>query len=248
MIFLLILFLPSIGFGQDDYVIGKNESLRKKNLQKENGLTHNFSAIISFTASINENESVPSGLIDSLNNHVNVNINGGNAIGVSIAYEINNKMDIELGYNYVASGMEDGYFKSGYGCFERNILTPVITYSPFNLKNYHFQFKGGVNYVFKNAIIIDFDLPSGQTKIIYDYGKSTGFLLASEYEFRSKKLLSPRIGVLYTWNKFDLTKGTLNGQTLKPSWVPDNTNSFISRSLFIYFSLAINLRLKENTQ
>jgi hypothetical protein len=246
LVFLLILFLPTIGFGQDDYVIEKKTPLRKNNIKKENEILHKFSIAISFSASVNESESVPSGLLDSLNNHVNVNINGGNSIGLSIAYQLNNKMDIELGYNYVASGMEDGYFESGYGSFERNILTPMITYAPFNLKNHHFQFKGGINYVFKNAIIIDFDLPAGQTKIIYDYGKSTGFLLASEYEFRSTKLLSPRIGVLYTWNQFEFTEGTLNGQALSPKWVPDNTNSFRSSSLFLYFSLAINLKVKDN--
>ena len=242
MIFLFIFFLPAIGFGQNDYVIEK-EAVSTIITKPEEIISHKFSASIFLGLSVNENESVPSGLVDSLGNHVNVNINGGSAIGASIAYQINNKMDIELGYNYVASGMEDGQFENGYGCFERNTLIPILTYAPFTLKNHTFRFKAGVNYVFKNAIVIDFDLPTGNNRIVYNYGKSIGYLLATEYEFRSKKTLSPRVGIFYNWNKFAITEGTFDGQPLRPSWVPDDTNNFKSSNLFLYFSLAINLRL-----
>ena len=229
IIFLLILLLPSIGFGQDDYVLEKKESSSTKILDKKNEVLHKLSFALLLSASVNESESAPSGLLDSNNN--NVNINGGNAIGISIIYLLNNRMSIELGYNYVVSGMEDGYFDNGFGYFERNTLTPILSYSPFTLEKHNFLMKGGINYVFKNAIIIDFDLPTGNTKLTYDYGKSIGFLMSAEYEFRSKKTLSPRVGILYSWNQFKFIKGTINGQNMIPRLVPNSTNSFESNKL-----------------
>lgn len=246
IIFLLILLLPCISFGQDDYVLEKKESTFTKILDKKNEVLHKLSFALLLSASVNESESVPSGLLDSNNNNVNVNINGGNAIGISITYLLNNRMNIELGYNYVVSGMENGYFDNGFGYFERNTLTPILSYAPFTLEKHNFLMKGGINYVFKNAIIIDFDLPTGNTKLTYDYGKSIGFLMAAEYEFRSKKTLSPRVGILYSLNQFKFIKGTINGRHMRPRFVPNSTNSFESNSLFIYFSLAINLKIREN--
>lgn len=243
--FLLLLFIPALVFGQNDYVLEKKETLKIKKRDKVGVLSHKFSVELFFNLGVEENKSVPSGFVDSLNKHVNVNINGGNAIGAACTYQLNNKIDIELGYNYVASGMEAGYFKNGYGCFERNIITPIISYSPLSYKNITLKFKGGINYAFTNKIIVDFDLPIGKTKIVYDYGKSTGFLLASELKFRTNKKLSPKAGVLYTWNNYDLTNGAVNGQKINPVQIPVNTQNFKSSSVYVYFSLAFNFSIDE---
>ncbi len=245
IVFLLLLFIPTLGFGQDDYVLEEKKTVKPIKIEKVNDFGHKFSIETFFSLAMNENEAVPSGLLDSLNNHVNVNINGGSAIGIACTYQLNNKIDVQLGYNYVASGMESGYFDSGYGCFERNCITPTISYSPFTYNNTTLKLKGGINYVFKNAIIVDFDLPAGNTKIVYDYGKSTGALLATELKFRTNKKLSPKAGFIYTWNKFDITDGIFNGQKINPSFIPNATKSFNSISLYMYFSLAINFSLKE---
>jgi hypothetical protein len=244
--FILLFFIPILGFGQDDYVREAKKPLKPIKIERQNKLEHKFTVETYFSFSINESEAVPTGMKDSLNNDVNVNINGGNAIGINCTYQLNNKIDIELGYNYVASGMESGYFDTGYGCFERHSITPIISYSPFSYKNSKFKVKGGINYVFKNAIILDFDLPTGNSRITYDYGKSTGILLASEVAFRTNKKLSPKAGFSYTWNKYDLIEGVYNGNQLSPNIIPNATKSFVSSSLYIYFSLAITFSLKEN--
>lgn len=241
---ILIVLLPMIGLGQDDYVLEKKQTL-PTSLIKKKPLNEKFWLAVSLGGSVNEKNGVPTGFKDSLNNDVNVIINGGSAVTFSLGYRLKEKIDLEVSYNYVASGMEGGYFPNGYGCFERHSLIGVLKYSPFNLNNHKFLLVAGINYVFKPTIKTDFDVQPSNTRIIYNYRRSIGPLFAAEYEFRSKKRISPRIGFKYVWNEFDLIDGTLNGNKIPGKFIDSKTLGFNSSSLFLYFTLAINFEIKK---
>jgi hypothetical protein len=243
---LLLSLIPFIANGQDDYVSKKNSKEINFFKKNNNKIEHKFSFGLTLGIGINNYNSIPTGLLDSLKNDVNININGGVLLGISFAYEINNKIDLEFAYEYTSSGMEKGSYPNGTGHFKRQIISPTLKFSPFILKKHKLQFLTGFNYVFKSSIVTDFELLNGPSLLIYNYSQNLGVIVGTEYEFRSKKMLSPRLGLKYTWNQFHFNNGSYNEKKILSKSIPDNTAKFNSDNLFLYFSYSLNIRLKEN--